>query len=58
MKASTLNICFLIAGLIGLPICLHAWQRSHRNPWLLGIGIFAYFLISSLRESLLKYRGR
>lgn len=58
MKPSTLNILFLIAGLIGMPICLYGWQRSHQHPhlWLLGVGIFIYFLISSLRELLLKPR--
>lgn len=58
MKPSTLNIQFLIAGLIGMPICLYGWQRSHQHLWLLGVGIFAYFLVSSVRELLLKSRGQ
>jgi hypothetical protein len=58
MKPSTLNILFLIAGLIGMPICIYGWQRWHQFLWLLGVGIFAYFFVSSLREILLKARGR
>jgi uncharacterized membrane protein YoaK (UPF0700 family) len=56
MKPSTLNLQFLIAGLIGMPICLFGWQRSHQHLWLLGVGLFAYFLVSSVREILLKSR--
>ena len=56
LKPSTLNIEFLIAGLIGMPICLYGWQRSHQHLWLLGVGIFAYFLLSSVREIVLKSR--
>lgn len=58
MKPSTLNLLFLIAGVIGVPICLYRWQRSHHNPWLLGAGIFLYFVVSSLHEILLTVRKR
>lgn len=57
MKPSTLNLYFLIAGIIGFPGCLYGWQKWHRVPWLIGIGIFGYFLVSSLREILLRMRG-
>jgi hypothetical protein len=52
MKASTLNYLFLLAGLIGVPIFMHRWERTHYNPWLLGVGIFLYLVVSSLREIL------
>lgn len=58
MKPSTLNYLFLIAGLIGVPIFLQRWQRTHYNPWLLGVGIFLYFVVSSLREILLSVNKR
>lgn len=58
MKPSTLNYLFLIAGLIGVPIFLHRWQRTHYNPWLLGVGIFLYFVVSSLREILVSANKR
>jgi hypothetical protein len=58
MKPSTFNLLFLVAGLIGLPICIHGWYRSHRIPWLIGIGVFVSLFVSSLREILLKFRGR
>jgi hypothetical protein len=58
VKPSTLNLLFLIAGIIGLPVCIYGWQRWHRAPWLVGIGIFTSFFISGLREILLKARGR
>lgn len=58
MKASTLNLLFLIAGLVGMPICVYGWHRWHKVPWLLGIGIFLYFLVSSLRVILLNIRNQ
>lgn len=58
MKPSTFNLLFLIAGIIGLPVCVYGWQRWNRAPWLVGIGLFTSFFITSLREILLKARGR
>lgn len=58
MKPSILNILFLITGLIGTPLCIYAWHRSPGILWLIGIGIFAYFLVSSLREALVNLRRR
>jgi hypothetical protein len=56
MKPRLLNLLFLFTGVIGLWICLHYWSRSHRNPWLLGIGLFVYFIISSFSEMLSNLR--
>lgn len=58
LKPSTSTIEFLIAGLVGMPICLCGWQRSHQHLWLFGVGIFAYFLLASVREIALKSRGQ
>jgi hypothetical protein len=58
VKPSTLNIQFFVVGLIGMPICLYCWERSRQHLWLLGVGFFAYFLVSSVREILLKSRGQ
>jgi len=58
IKPPTLNLLFLIAGIIGLPVCIYGWHRWHRSLWLIGVGTFAYFLVSSLREILLRIRGR
>jgi hypothetical protein len=58
MKLSTLNILFTIADLIGMPICIYGWQRWHQHLWLLGIGIFAYFLVSRLIDILLNACGQ
>jgi hypothetical protein len=57
MKPSTFNLLFFIAGIVGLPACIYGWQRWHRVPWLIGIGVFTSFFISGLREILLKARG-
>jgi hypothetical protein len=58
MKPSTFNFLFFIGGLVGLPICIYGWQRTHRSAWLIGIGVFVSFFISGLREILLRFRGR
>jgi hypothetical protein len=58
MKPSTLNYLFLIAGLIGVPIFMRRWERTHYDPWLLGVGIFLYFVVSSLREILVELKKR
>jgi hypothetical protein len=58
MKPPTLNYLFLIAGLIGVPIFMRRWERTHHDPWLLGVGIFLYFVVSSLREILLGLKKR
>jgi hypothetical protein len=58
MKPRVLNLSFLVVGVIGLGISLHYWSRSHRNPWLLGIGLFVYFIISSFSEMLSQLRKR
>jgi hypothetical protein len=58
MKPRVLNLLFLVVGVIGLGISLHYWSRSHRNPWLLGIGLFVYFIISSFSEMLSQLRKR
>jgi hypothetical protein len=58
MKPSTLNYLFLIAGLIGVPIFMRRCERTHYNPWLLGVGIFLYFVVSNLHEILLGLRKR
>jgi Na+/H+ antiporter NhaA len=58
MKPAGFNLLFLIVGLIGLLLSIYGWQRWHRVPWLIGIGFFMSFFISSLREILLRARGR
>lgn len=58
MKPATFNLAFLIAGIVGMPISLYGWQRWHHKLWLIGVGLFAYCLISSLRELLMKPRTR
>ena len=58
MKPYTFNLLFLIAGIIGLSACIYGWQRWHKVPWLIGIGIFMSFFISGLREVILMVRGR
>jgi hypothetical protein len=58
MKTVHPNYLFLPAGLIGLPIFMPRWERTHYNPWLLGVAIFLYFVVSNLREILLGLRKR
>jgi hypothetical protein len=58
IKPSTLNALFLITGLVGLAVCLHYWNKDHHNPWLIGVGVFVYFLISSFSEVLSNLRKR
>ena len=50
MTPASLNNYLLTAGIIGIPICLYGWHRWHHNLWLLGLGIFIYFALSSVRE--------
>ena len=58
MKLATFNLAFLIAGITGMPMCLYGWRRWHHKLWLIGVGLFAYFLVSSLRDLLMKPRTR
>ena len=58
MKPSTLNYLFLLAGLIGVPIFMHRWEQTHYKPWVIGVGIFLYFVVSSLREIILGLKKR
>jgi hypothetical protein len=58
MKESTFDFLFIVAGLVGMARCIHSWQRSHRTPWLFGIGFFTSFLVFGLREIFLNVRGR
>jgi hypothetical protein len=48
MSMTVINKLLLVVGLIGLPICIWAERRSHAAPYLLGIGLFGYLLISSV----------
>jgi hypothetical protein len=48
MSAIVLNRILLVVGLIGLPICIIYARRSASVPFLLGIGLFAYLLFSSI----------
>jgi hypothetical protein len=48
MNATTLNRILLLVGIIGLPICIYYARRSHSVPFLLGIGLFGYLVISSI----------
>jgi hypothetical protein len=58
VKPETLNLIFLITGIAGLGICLHYWSTSHDNPWLLGVGLFVYFVVSSFSEFLSALKKR
>jgi hypothetical protein len=42
------NTGFLIIGLIGTVLCFVFWYRNRSIPPLIGIGLFGYFLLSSL----------
>jgi hypothetical protein len=48
MNATILNRIFLVAGLIGLPICIVGARRADSIPFLLGIGLFGYLVVSSI----------
>jgi hypothetical protein len=48
MNATILNRIFLVVGLIGLPICIFGARRSHSAPFLIGVGLFGYLVISSI----------
>jgi CHASE2 domain-containing sensor protein len=48
MPGDKLNSVFLWAGAIGLVVCLILWYRNRSVPWLVGIGVFGYLVVSSL----------
>jgi len=42
------NTAFLVIGLAGTVLCFIVWYRKRSVPPLIGIGLFGYFLVSSL----------
>jgi hypothetical protein len=48
MNAMILNRILLVVGIIGLPICIFYARRSQSIPFLIGIGLFGYLVISSV----------
>jgi hypothetical protein len=49
MNAMILNRILLVVGIIGLPICIFYARRSQSSaPFLIGIGLFGYLVISSV----------
>ena len=48
LDGQKLNSQFLIVGAIGVVVCIIFWYRNRSVPWLIGIGLFGYLVVSSL----------
>ncbi len=56
LNTASLNRIFFSAGLVGLPICIVGWQRWGHFAWLIGIGLFSYFVVSSITDAIQRTR--